>query len=369
MKNLFTALALLLTFVLLATSCWKTDEDWSPCPPPEFPPVIPPEVEPQPTRLVLDFNLHDTPDARFTDTIKVVDVYLFDADMALIESRELTEDMLRKDLTTTWEDIEPGTYYALAWANVNVEDENTLETLEGRPEERSLRIESTQTGSPVYFAPRKTPEILGFTRAGEPDYTLLKAEVVKGKTTVKPMMFDKAHRTVDVFIRPGEWVIGELPGDPVITRSGAGGFTDFLNRNDIAELLTFTGPMYRKMIDREEWWTVHFHSAWLLPLEEYSGSVWIVNPDDGAAAPGTAIDLYDYVVANQIVKRYGDDSYIPIRYRISGKIIPDPIDPGPGPGPGPDPGPGPGPNPPDDENVSVHVELPPWGNHEVTPEF
>jgi hypothetical protein len=70
------------------------------------------------------------------------------------------------------------------------------------------------------------------------------------------------------------------------------------------------------------------------------------------------------------VKRYGDDSYIPIRYRISGQIIPclpgddlpgdDPIKEEIDNPPGPDP---------DSDNVSVSVELPPWNSHNVNPIF
>jgi hypothetical protein len=336
MKNFFTALALTLSFALLATSCWKTSEDWSLC----LPEVV------DPTRLVLDFSLHETPDARFTDSIQHVEYYLFDRNRLLIESGTLDEARLREDLTVVYDDIEPGTYYALAWANVNIEEENTLRTVTDTPASSSLVITSDVTGSPVYFAPRKAPQILtSEIRDTEPDWTLFEATVVEGAITVKPMMFDKAHRTIDVFIEPEGWILGELPGDPVISRSGAGAHIDFLHRHDIAEMLTFTETMSIKMIDGQEWWTVHFHSAWLQPLEQLSGDVWIVNPRDGAPAPLTEYDLHEYVVAQRIVERYGDDSYIPIYYDINGPLE----------------------STNQDGNVNVHIELPPWVGHNVEP--
>jgi hypothetical protein len=161
----------------------------------------------------------------------------------------------------------------------------------------------------------------------------------------------------------------------VIGRDGAGGRYDYLLRYDATDLRSLSGYTTLQTIEGKEYYVVRFHSA-LLPLEEYSGHVWLINPHDGAPAPGMLVDLAEYVKANKIIERYGDDTYIPIHFDITGIIDPGDIVPPPPPPPPPPPDDDDPPVIPPvippvegDQNVSVTVGLPPWSDNNITPEL
>ncbi len=320
MKNYFAILILLLTS-LLATSCWKVDEDWSLCE----------------ERLVVDMSLEGVPDAKFTDYIYVVDVYLFDANLEFLQTRKLSSAMLEESLQTTFE-VAPGTYHVVCWANMG--NNTQVSFKEGHILNNYIELVSLETGDPLYYAPNKTPEIYPKSRADQPDYSIYKAEVVAGRVTIKDMVFAKAHRTVEVFISGWEYL--KLGGVPVVERQQAGGWYDFLLRYDITDPVRFRRSTSLVVIDGVQYYNTKFHSA-LIPLEGETKWVWLSNPATGEPIidPDTYVDLKRYVAANNIE----DDSYIPIYYRFTDNG---------GHGQG---------------NVSVNIELPPWRNHNVEPGF
>ncbi len=316
MKHSFAILLLLLTS-MIATSCWKVDEDWSLCE----------EI------LVVDMSLDGVPDSRFTDHIDVVDIYLFDADLKLLQTRKLSSAMLDESLETSFE-LDHGTYYVVCWANVG--SNTRISSTEGHILDSHMELVSSETGDPLYYAPKKTPEIYPESKSragtGEPDYSIYMAEVVAGTVTTKEMVFTKAHRTVEVFIEG--WELLELPGAPAVERNGAGGRYDFLLRADVTNLLRFRRSTHIVTVDGTEYYRTLFHSA-LLPLEDYPGSVMLTDPATGDV-PDTEVDLAEYVAQKEIE----DDSYIPIYYKFK------------------------------DENgngdgVSVHIDLPPWEEHNI----
>jgi hypothetical protein len=308
------------------------EEDWSLC-----------EVS---SRLVLDFHLDGVPDGQFTNHIGSVDVYLFDNELNYLLSRRLSAAALADSLQTAFE-LDPGTYHAVCWANVL--DNSHVSAGNEHISENYIRVVSQQTGDPIYYAPYKRPEIHPGAHAdGGQDYALYAAEVVAGKTTVKNMTFVKAHRTVEVFVEG--WEFFNPTAAPTVVRDGAGGRYDFLLRADITDFLSFNRTASLVTIEGKQYYSTLFHSA-LLPLEEYSGDVRLIDPATGQTvvltnpATGqttdTRVDLAEYV-KDQNIK---DDSYIPIYYRFEKSEE--------------------NPDPAADSNVSVSVELPPWSNHDI----
>ena len=316
---------MLLLISLLATSCWKVDEDWSLCE----------------ERLVVDMSLEGVPDAKFTDHIDVVDVWLLDADLEFLQTRRLSSAMLEESLQTIFE-VAPGTYHVVCWANAG--NNTRISFTKGHILDGHIELVSSETGDPLYYAPGKTPEPYPGSRTGadEPDYSLYRAEVVAGTVTVKEMVFVKAHRTVEVFISGWEYL--SFGGVPVVERNRAGDWYDNLLRYDATHTLNFKRSASPVTIDGIRYYSTKFHSA-LIPLEGETKQVWLSDPATGKPItdPDTYVDLKQYVTENDIE----DDSYIPIYYRFTE-------------GGGPKPGEG---------NASVNIELPPWNNHNVEPGF
>ncbi len=322
MKPCFVISTLILA-TLLATSCWRVDEDWSVCEVPGG-------------GLELCFHIDGMPDARFGDHIRSVEVWLYDADLNALQTRTLSRAMLAESLKTTFE-VDPGTYHVVCWANVG--DNTRVPTRVGNLSEHNLSLASPETGDPLWYAPKTTPRPQT-SHPEQPDLSHYRAEVTAGKTTVKDMTFVKAHRTVEVFVSGWEYL--RLGGVPTVERSGAGGWYDYLLRYNTATTFGLRRTTSLITVDGVNYLSTKFHSA-LIPIAEETGPVWLTDSATGkhVSDPDTQVDLRQWVATHKIT----DDSYIPIHYKFTG---------------GGDSGEG---------GVSVNMELPPWSNHNVTPGF
>ena len=329
MKPRFVITTLILT-TLLATSCWRVGEDWSICEAPA-------------SGLELRFHIDGLPDARFTDHIQTLEVWLYDADLNTLQTRKLSMATTGENLTTRFE-VDHGTYYVVCWANAAG---NTLVSSDKGLLENHLELYSPETGDPLWYAPKITPGPYPGHRsrqqAGQtdrPDLSQHRAEVTAGKTTVKDMTFVKAHRTVEVFVSGWEYL--GLGGVPTVERSGAGGWWDNLLRYDTTTPYGLHRTARPVTVDGVQYLSTKFHSA-LIPMDEDTGQVWLTDAATGrhVVDPDTHVDLRRWVATHNIT----DDSYIPIHYKFTG---------------GGNPGEG---------GVSVNIELPPWSNHNVTPGF
>lgn len=139
--------------------------------------------------------------ADFTDRIEKIDLFLFDGECKFLLSRSAQTADLDPDYPSMRFDLDPGTYYALAWANVG-DNSAYLYLTPGATllEECLVEIDPacTQTGDPVYYAPRKTRLDVGGTRAA--DAAVYEVIVPEGEEVVKPLDFVRAHRTIYVWI-------------------------------------------------------------------------------------------------------------------------------------------------------------------------
>lgn len=311
MKNSF-AISILLLISSLATSCWRVDEDWSLC-----------GAE---SSLTLNFKIHGLPNAKFTNYIGVVDIYLFDAERNFLRSVRLSEsdgDNLRQAVI----DLAPGIYHVICWGNVL--DDMRVSLGDGRIENSYMEIVSSESGDPLYYAPyteiETIPEKENTLPGPEIDYSVCAVEVLPGRRNVKNFTFVKIHRTVEMFVNG--WTGG---GAPLAERTGASGGSDFMLHADTTprNFKRLTSP---KTIGGVEMFTAYFHSP-LIPLEGYPKWVYLCDPATGEPVGGTKIDLRKFVAANGIE----DDSYIPIYYNFN-----------------------------ENGGVGVSITLPPWSDNGV----
>jgi hypothetical protein len=309
MKLLRMAILTLLT-AALATSCWKTDEDWSLC-----------GVD---NNLVLKFNLRGVPNAEFDKYIGTVDVFLFDADFLFLETRQVSTPMADDTHGTSFT-IEPGIYYAVCWGNIG--NRSLRPGLDRHNNFENSRIEagSDDSSDPVFYAPYKIPSFPAATRAEE-DYTIYEIVVPSGEQVIHEMEFVKAHREVEVFISRYEGLELYDGEPPVVERSGARRSYDFLLHADPAPHTMRRPSTASGRPDATL--STSFFSA-LTPLQG-DGWVRLFHPTTGQML--AEINIADYVQRNNIT----DDSYIPIHFIF-------------------------------DMDANVTVTLPAWNNNDITP--
>jgi hypothetical protein len=258
--------------------------------------------------LTLKFHLTETPDEKFGEYIGSVEVFLFDDAKNLHTHKRLERAELDRFLGTTFS-LDPGTYYAVCWANADEHSQFSEMDAGSAFESAFIRIDSDDTDDPIYYAAVKAPASRSGNEGngGDGDYELQAVDVPYGHT-VRDLEFVKAHRVVQVYIQGYEYTQYYDGKAPVVKRTGASDKFDFLLHPDLnpvafeqtsTPVQTNWGLMYR----------VDFYSK-LVPLQD-DMEVTLFHPTTGERIAG--VNLKQYVQDNGIK----DDSVIPILFVFS----------------------------------------------------
>lgn len=194
MKRLHS-IALLLMIVLLP-GCFK--QDYSLC-----------GVD---DNLVLLFQLEDNNGKNiFADKIDNVDAIVFDNNYHYVTSQRITKKDLNKFQGATFTLI-PETYYIVCWANIS--SNTSFPTFDSSDFFESYHVNtiSDETGSSLYYAPKKEIRDLDETNPVLPeDYIIYQVNVLPQQVTQKTMHFVRAYRRVNVYVQNYNYL-----DDPII---------------------------------------------------------------------------------------------------------------------------------------------------------
>lgn len=314
---------MLLLIPALMTSCWKTGEDWSLC-----------GVD---DNFTLKFRVQDGTDLTFQNNIYSVDVFLFDADKYFLEHKQVDKSELDvfKGVTFT---VTPGTYHVVCWANID--NNSRISAMDENSNYENTYIEIVKpavglapTGSPLYYAPYKTPvtraAYSGLTRADD-EYTIYSVEVLANKETVKELTFAKVHRSVQVYIKGYENTDIYDGKGPDVKQTNAGGKYNFLLHADLTPLDLEQSTIFGTTVNGDMY-SAEFFSA-LIPVRD-DMHVYLYHPTTGNLL--ASVNLEQYIAATNIT----DDSVIPILFTF------DPLD------------------------ASVSITMPSWLDNQIVPEF
>jgi hypothetical protein len=210
--------------------------------------------------------------------------------------------------------LDPGTYYAVCWANADEHSQFSEMDAGSAFESAFIRIASDATDDPIYYAAVKSPAgCAGDAGGGDGDYALDAVEVPYGHT-VRDMEFVKAHRVVQVYIQGYEYTALYDGKAPVVKMTGANDKFDFLLHPDLNPV-AFEQASTPVQTDRGLIYRVDFYSK-LVPLRD-DMEVILYHPTTGERLAGA--NLKQYVQDNGIA----DDSLIPILFTFTCAPKPD----------------------------------------------
>ncbi len=305
-----------LTLPVLLASCWRTGEDSSFCTTED--------------NLVLRFSLERgaTRKATFTELVGSVDVFLYDAAQNIVTSKRLDIEALEAFCGATFT-VAPGLYHVVCWGNVDEHSRIDAVHAGAAMPDGSIELTSSGRGSRLYYAPFKTQPVL------VPDHADHAVEVLASEVTEANMVFAKAHRTVEVFVR-NHTEVPDLEGLlPVAEQRHACGRFDFLLCSD-PEPFTLTQQTTPTMMTLvggtpEQFTTAAFHSM-LVPVHEQM-VIALEHPITGSEL--ASVDLKQYIEENHIE----DDSHVQILFTF------------------------------DLSGARVGISMPEWNSHTIIPEL
>jgi hypothetical protein len=159
--------------------------------------------------LLFDYTVNGQD--RFDETVNTVDVFIFDGNGVYLFTQRLNKfdlDAFQGAHLT----LPPGEYKVLAWANVSDHSRFSpfvpgVTTMD----ECYVRISSTTTGDPLYYAPGTG------SSANASPYTL---NLPAGESVTKELEFARAHRTVNVYIKGIETTQNGSVTAPTVNATG-----------------------------------------------------------------------------------------------------------------------------------------------------
>jgi hypothetical protein len=279
--------------------------------------------------VALSFSIQGVPNAELGQRIDNIQVFLFDENKNYVDSR-LLSDPTGESFALT-----PGLYYMMCWANAG--DNSAISAMDeySTLENSFIEIVSTRSGDPIYYAPYKEPEMTTRSTRVDPsdplfDYALEVASSTE--TTIKNMVFFKAHRTVAVYVRGYEYA-PQYDGRPVVvTQTNAGNRFDFMLQADPTDLVTLRQTSVPEVKEGYNVLSTTFYSA-NIPLTG-TETVNVYHPVSNELL--TSINLASFVTENSI----SDDSVIEVDVSFENTV-----------------------------DTGVTISIPPWNDNEIVQEF
>ncbi|MCD7935336.1 MAG: FimB/Mfa2 family fimbrial subunit [Tannerellaceae bacterium] len=283
----FFLLRLFLFYSILSlVSCMQ--DDYSDCPEDE-------------TLLTVQFAyLENDGEDHFTAHISSLILCLFDEEKTLYTIHALNETEINNDTKEITFSVDPGEYYAVAWANIqempvlSAGEEIYFETL------TQLADEEQGTWEKAYYAPDKRgPD------SRSSDFSQYQLTVPKGNHTTHSMFFMGAYHTIQVYIR------GLAPEEPLpeIILSGVPAGYDYHLTPLTEETITFTQTVQPVEIEGEQLWGVAFR----VPHFDNENDMLISIPQ-----LNRTVSLQEYMEKEEITVTDGEMKEIPILFIWNG---------------------------------------------------
>lgn len=282
----FFAISLLLFSVCMFGGCISEDND-----------SCPPELQ---NNLILKFLYSDDQGTDlFAENIRQVDVFIYDSQDRLVQSKRVNESALNA-FTGTELLLDPGTYRIVCWANAlqktRFEEVDTADLFKNALlSNADIDVNNiASNGDPLYYAPFPSQAFM--------------VTVAPGKMQTQEISFRTAHIQIEVYVKGFEdgSSNGSLLPPLVKLTDIASGYdfemkasTDQTSYMDIAEY---------QMINAQSMAVIKFNTPWF--KEDTSSQLLIKKQSDGTAV--TTINLKDFIQQNNISLSGDQQVVIPI---------------------------------------------------------
>lgn len=177
---------LLFAVSLSLTGCMK--HDWSLCG--------------TDNNVELTFRVQEGAENPFDECILCIDAVIFDVNNEYVAHSHVLRDDLNESQGMNFS-LEPGEYRIVCWANASDNSQYSMIGPGARLDESFITTVSDETGDKLWYSPFKDVVMRGGTKA-DIDYSIYTVVVPPQQTVIKDLVFARAHRTVNVYIKDFE---------------------------------------------------------------------------------------------------------------------------------------------------------------------